>query len=424
MFHYWLRVLASVRHASRYIRFLFKWCLYAGVTGIIGGFVGMFFHVSVEWATESRISHPSFIYFLPLVGLIIVGMYDLFVSYEDNSTDTVVRSVQNDGQKISIVIAPLIFLSTVLTHLCGGSAGREGAALQLGGSIGTQVGDWFEVSNKEQRILIMCGMSALFSALFGTPITAIFFSIEVSIVGLMFYSALLPCMISSVVAYAVTRLNGVEPTRFILENTPVVNAPSLVSTVIVAALSACMCIVFCVAIRNGEKLFHHIKNEYLRIIIGGFIIIGLTFAIGTRDYNGAGMSVIIRAVELGETENFAFLLKILFTVITIAAGYKGGEIVPTLFIGATFGCAVARIIGFDAGLGAAVGMTAMFCGMLNCPIASIFLSIELFGAHGLMLFVISAGISYLLSGYYGLYGSQQIVLSKLGEGEINKRINK
>ena len=424
LLHYWIRFLASLKHGSRYARAFLRWTLYAGVTGIIGGFVGMAFHASVEWATEAREAHEYFLYFLPVAGIIIVGLYNAFNSYEDNSTDTVVRYTRHDGRTVPLALAPLIFISTVLTHLCGGSAGREGAALQLGGSIATQVGYWFGVDKKEMRVLLMCGMSALFSALFGTPVTAIFFALEVSFVGIMQYSALIPCIVASVIAYIITQINGIEPTRFVLANTPQITSSTMLLTVALAALCGILSIFFCRAIHRTEHLMHRIKNDYLRIIIGAFIIIALTKIVGNGDYNGAGMNIITRAVEGGDAKTFAFLLKILFTVVTIAAGFKGGEIVPTLFIGATFGCVFGKLVGMDAGVCAAVGMIAMFCGVLNCPLASIFLSIELFGAQGLMLFVIAVGVSYMFSGYSGLYGSQKIMSSKLRARYVNKHIAK
>ncbi len=421
--HYWVRALASLKHAGRYVRSFGRWMLLASVTGVIGGFTGMFFHASVEWATHARTTHEYFIYFLPVAGIVIVGLYNAFNSYDDN-TDTVVEGARRDGRTVPIALAPLIFISTVLTHLCGGSAGREGAALQLGGSIASQVGIWFEVDKKEMRVLLMCGMSALFSALFGTPVTAIFFALEVSVVGIMQYSALVPCVTASVVAYIITRVNGIEPTRFALANMPQITASTMLLTVLLAALCAVLSIGFCRAIRQSEKLMHRIKNEYLRIVLGAAGLIALTKLVGCYDYNGAGMDIILRAVEDGSAKPFAFLLKIMFTVITISAGFKGGEIVPTLFIGATFGCVFGSIAGADAGLFAAVGMVAMFCGVLNCPLASIFLSVEIFGASGLMLFVIAVGVSYMLSGYSGLYGSQKIMSSKLRARYVNKNAGK
>ncbi|MCD8391486.1 MAG: chloride channel protein [Firmicutes bacterium] len=417
--HYWVRFLAVIQHGVRYLSAFAKWIWFAGITGAVGGFVGMFFHIFVEWATNTREAVPQLIYFLPLAGLIIVALYNGFVSYEDNGTDMVVKYAGRSGKKVPFIIAPLIFISTVLTHLCGGSAGREGAALQLGGSIGTQIGIWRGAKDEEMRIYIMCGMSALFSALFGTPITALFFAMEVSIVGSMVYSALIPCMVSSFVAYGITRFNEIEPTRFILSSVPEFTAGNIFSMALLAAMCAVLSIVFCFLLKRSHKIMGLIKNEYLRIVIGAALIIAMTLAVGNGDYNGSGMDVIKRATE-GDAVPYAFLLKMIFTAVTIGAGYKGGEIVPTLFVGATFGCFAGGLIGFDPCMGAAIGMATMFCGVLNCPIASIFLSIELFGAEGIMYFVPAVIISYMLSGYYGLYDTQKFVYSKLRPQEIDK----
>lgn len=412
--HYWIRFLAKLNHAKKYIKLFLKWTVFAGIIGVLGGIVGMFFHLSVDWATETRIENPNLIYGLPIAGLIIVFLYKKFGNVKNNSTDAVVKSARRDGRKLPIVMAPLIFVATFLTHLCGGSAGREGAALQLGGAIGSGVGTAFKAKKKETPVFIICGMSALFSALFGTPLTAVFFAMEVSYVGIMRYSALLPCTIASFVAVMVTHFSKIPGTAFKLANQPTITLWNVVSTIIISILVAMVSILFCKMIKNSEKIMHRIKNEYLRIIVGALILILLTFILNTRDYNGAGMDIITMAVEEGRVNPLAFLLKMIFTVITISVGFKGGEIVPTLFIGSTFGCFFAGLLGMDAGLGAAIGMTGMFCGMLNSPIASIFLSIELFGGQGLILFVVSAIISYAFSGYYGLYSTQKILSSKLG----------
>lgn len=418
--HYLMRFLAVFKHGMRYLSAFAKWVWYAGITGFIGGFTGILFHTAVEWANDTRIEMPRLLYFLPLAGIIITALYNGFISYDNIGTDTVVQYAGRKGKKFPFIAAPLIFISTVLTHLCGGSAGREGAALQLGGSIGTQVGLWKNADDSEMRIFIMCGMSALFSALFGTPVTAMFFAMEVSLVGSMVYSALIPCMVSSFVAYGLTAVYGIEPTRFALSVIPEFTVSNILASAFLAVLCAVLSIVFCFTLKRAHKLMEYIKNEYLRIIIGAVIIIAMTAAVGNGDYNGSGMSVIKRAVN-GEAVPYAFILKIIFTAVTISAGYKGGEIVPTLFVGAVFGCFMGGVLGFDPGMGAAVGMAAMFCGVLNCPVASIFLSIELFGAEGLMYFVPAVIISYMLSGYYGLYGTQKFLYSKLRPYELTKR---
>ncbi|MEG0229480.1 MAG: chloride channel protein, partial [Oscillospiraceae bacterium] len=317
-------------------------------------------------------------------------------------------------------MAPLIFISTVLTHLFGGSAGREGAALQMGGSLGCTIGRIFKVNNESMKILIMCGMSAVFTALFSTPITATVFSIEVISVGVFYHSALVPCLISSISAYFVTTLFSIPKLNFSFLNIPEFSI-ELVFPIIILAIACGICsIIFCTAIKTtsvlNAKLF---KNNYIKIIVGGFIIIVLTLLVNTTDYNGAGMDIIFKAVN-GYAKPEAFALKILFTAITIGVGFKGGEIVPTLFVGATFGNIIGGLIGLPPGFSAALGMISVFCGVVNCPIASLILSIELFGSSGILFFAVSICISYVFSGYYSLYSSQKIVYSKLSLKYINK----
>lgn len=408
----------KLKSAYNYVQTFLKWTLIAVLTGAVSGFVGMAFHVSVEVATEIRGVHGSILYLLPLGGIVIVMIYKL-CNY-NKGTDAVISSIRSD-ESVSPIMAPLIFISTVITHLCGGSAGREGAALQIGGSIGSSIGKLISLDEKDMHLIVMCGMSGVFSALFGTPLTATFFALEVTSVGIMYYSALIPCIASALTAYAITLFYNIAPTRFSLAVIPDISVPVILQVVAIAALCALLSIVFCTVMHQSEKRFKKlIKNDYLRIIAGGIAIIALTYVVGCRDYNGAGMNIITDAIN-GNAKTSAFMWKIVFTAITIGAGYKGGEIVPTFFIGATFGCVIARLIGLDAGFGAALGMVAMFCGVLNCPIASIILSIELFGSQGIILFALTAAVSYMLSGYYGLYSSQKIMYSKLKAEYINQK---
>jgi H+/Cl- antiporter ClcA len=309
----------------------------------------------------------------------------------------------------------------VLTHLVGGSAGREGAALQLGGSIGAKAGEILHLDKKDMSLVIMCGMSAVFAALFGTPLTATFFAMEVISVGVIYYVGLVPCIASSLVAYKTSLLFGLPPTTFkIGSEIPRLSLVSVTQVAIIALMCALVSILFCVTMKRVHDLFRvHVKNTYLRAVLGGFILIILTLIVGNGDYNGAGGEIITRAIEEGEAAYPAFLLKIIFTAVCMGAGFKGGEIVPTFFIGATFGCICAPLVGADPCFGAAIGLTAMFCAVVNCPIASVFLSFELFGGEGMILFAIACGVSYMLSGYYGLYSSQKIMYSKLKPEYIN-----
>lgn len=410
--------IAKIKSAENYIKTFLRWVLLASITGLMGGIIGTSFHVSVERATEFRLANNWIILYLPIGGIAIAVLYKLLHMSESTGTNQIINSIRTD-EHVPIVLAPLIYISTVITHLFGGSAGREGAALQLGGSIGSWVGEFFHLDEKDMHLIILCGMSSVFSALFGTPLTAALFAMEVISIGVIYYSSLVPCLVSSLVAYGVSVHFGVKPVRFILNYIPELSYKSILMTVIVAALCAFLSIIFCVVMRKTEHLMESkMKNIYIRGFVGGLIIVFLTFILNTGDYNGAGMNIIERAIG-GSVKPEAFLLKIIFTAITIGAGFKGGEIVPTFFIGSTFGCFIGGVLGADPGFFAAIGLVSLFCGVVNAPIASIILSIELFGADGLLLYAIACAVSYMLSGYYGLYRSQKIIYSKLKAEFIN-----
>lgn len=402
-----------------YIQVFVKWVAIAGATGIIGGGIGSLFGASLKYAGLLNESIWWLIFLLPLGGLAIVGIYKLCKLETDPGTNCVIEAIRTK-EGVPWTMAPAIFISTTITHLFGGSAGREGAALQLGGSLGSFVGKVLRLDEKDMHLAVLCGMSGLFSALFGTPVTAAFFALEVISVGVTYYSALVPCLISSIVSFAIATRLGVSPLSFeITKAIPQLDFVSMAQVIALAAGCAVVSIMFCVAMHKTPKLMKKlIKNDYLRAFVGGAVIIALTFAVGCRDYNSTGAHIIGNAIA-GEAKPEAFLLKIIFTAITIGCGYKGGEIVPTLFIGSTFGCVVGAFIGLEPTFGAAIGMICLFCGVVNCPLASIILSVEIFGAQGLILFAIGCAVSYMLSGYYGLYSSQKIMYSKLKAEYIN-----
>lgn len=409
----------KILSARNYILTFLKWAVVAAATGCAGGFTGGLFHESVKYVTELHRANPFLLYFLPFAGLIIVVMYRGLKFNSDPGTNIVISSVRSHNE-VPILIAPLIFAATVITQLFGGSAGREGAALQLGGSIGRQMGNIFRLDEKDVHIAIMCGMSGVFSALFGTPLTAVIFAIEVISVGVFYYSALVPCLISSVSGFAVSSLMGASPLFFTVEHIPDIEITSLLRVLLLGALCAVVSIIFCIALKNTAKLFKKLfKNSYIRIFSGGLIVVILTLVVNTRRFNGTGMEYIENIFAGGQVFWYDFILKIIFTAVTISAGFKGGEIVPTMFIGTAFGCFAGSLLGLDPQFGAAVGLAATFCGVVNCPIASIILSVEIFGAQGLIFFAVAVSVSYMLSGYYGLYSSQKILYSKLKAEYIN-----
>lgn len=410
------------RSEDNFLHFIVWVC--AGLSiGLVVGLVGVAFHLSLEWAAEFRGEHPMILWLLPIGGLAIVMAYRLAGMEKDRGTNFILVAVRSN-EAVTLKTAPLIFFSTVVTHLLGGSAGREGAALQLGGSIASSFGRTMELNEKEERIMTMCGMAAGFSALFGTPLTSVVFAMEVITVGVMHYSAIVPCTIASLVAASISQSVGIAPTAFEVAHIPDMLAMDTGWSVgVLGVLCALLSILFCVVmehISHGYRKFF--PNPMIRVFAGGCIIIALTYLVGCRDYNGAGMDIIVKALN-GDAKAEAFLLKILFTALTLGAGFKGGEIVPSFFIGATFGCIIGPVLGLPATFAASLGMAAVFCGVTNCPLASVILCIELFGFEGAGYYALCCGVSYMLSGYYGLYSEQKIMYSKVQPEFINKNVH-
>ena len=400
---------AGMRRAAYYSSNFVKWSLLATFVGLfVGGISTLFGHLLL-FVNSYRYAHERVVWLLPLAGLAIVFLYRISDSANPRGTNLVIEAARSE-EKLPARMAPLIFVSTILTHLCGGSAGREGAALQLGGSLGQLLGDKLRIEEENRNIMVMCGMSAGFSALFGTPIAAAIFPLGLASIGMIYYTALVPCTISSLVSYWVALDVGLAPERFHLaafETTPIL----ALRVVLLAVLCAVVSILMCAVLHQTGKLFQSIfPNQYLRIVVGGSLVC-LAAALFGRDYLGAGMHIIERAIE-GEATPAAFLLKLLFTAVTLGAGYKGGEIVPTLFVGATFGCTAGGLLGIPPSLAAALAMIAVFCGVTNCPLVSLLLAFELFDFACPELFLLAAAVSYMLSGYRSLYSAQKILHPK------------
>ena len=413
-------IVHKVKHNTKRLITSIKWVIFSIVVGIVAGSCGTAFYFALSVVTDFRMKYPWLIYFLPIGGLVIVGLYHLCRDDNDTGTNLVISAIHS-GDKVPFRMAPLIFVSTLITHLFGGSAGREGAALQMGGSIGSSIGRIFRFDEKDKHVMIMCGMSAAFSALFGTPMAAAIFSMEVVSVGIMYYAALVPCVISSLIAHAIATSFGVSPDGFPLGKIPDFTIGSAVEISILAILCALVSILFCVMLHGSDHLYKKFfKNPYLRVFVGGCIVVVLTLLVGDQTYNGTGINIIARCMD-GTVRPEAFFLKMLFTAATLGAGYKGGEIVPSLFTGAAFGCLFGNVLGFSPTLCTAVGMSAVFCGVTNCPITSLLISFELFGYDGMPYFLLAIAFSYMLSGYFGLYQSQKIVYSKYKTNYINKK---
>ena len=373
------------REAKAALWVVLQWLLLAVPTGLVCGAVGTAFHLSVEYVTELRAAQNWLLLCLPLAGLAIVALYKV-TKCEGVGTNNVIRAVQS-GEPVSLLLVPAIFLGTVLTHLCGGSA---------------------------RRTATISGMAAFFSALFGTPLTAALFAMMVEDVGLTFTSAFMPAFTSALIAYGVSLFFGIAPTNFVLNSIPHLTLETALQTALLGIACAAVTRLFCWTLHTLEHgIPKRIPNPWLRAFAGGAAVVAFSYLFGVGRYNGAGMAVIADAVEQGTALPWDFLCKIFLTALTLAVGFKGGEVVPSFYIGATFGCIAGPWLGLPAGFAGAIGLVCVFCGATNALIPSILLGFELFGGQGLELIALGCGVCYMLSGHHGLYSSQTFVTNKL-----------
>lgn len=382
-----------------------KLCGLGVLIGAIGGFIGGCFSHSLSFVTNVRSSASWLVFLLPLGGIATVALYRVFHMSDYGGTNEIIRRLEDKGP-IKVVAAPLIFISTAITHLFGGSAGREGAALQLGGATASAISSILRLKENESTVFIMSGMSAVFSGVFGTPLTAAFFVLEFKLTPTVFSLAILPCFISAVLAEKVSALMGVAEETFRFNNITAFSFTSIAGIIVLSiglsVLGRVMCFLFHKSELWAKKL---IANPFLRSVLGAAVIVLLTVIVGDMRYNGSGMSMAINAVQ-GNADWFDFILKIVFTAITLAAGFKGGEIVPTFCIGATFGCALGSILGLEAGFWAALGLVGLFCCATNSPVSAVFLGIELFGFSALPYYLLICLILWPLSVKKGLFDNR------------------
>ena len=403
--------LDKIHHPEKYLFWFLRWTALSLGMGLVGGLLGTAFHYALHFVTHLRLEHTWLVLLLPIGGLVSVAWYKLLKLRKNRGTNEIIDAVL-DGEELKPQIAPGIFGAAMLTHLFGGSAGREGAALQLGGSAASMLSKLLKLNRDDRRVLIMAGMSAVFAGLFRTPLTAALFCMEFESVGMIFSPALLPCYLSAFTASTVAGRLGVHAEGLLLSSyahlSPAATAACGVLAVLVALLGIFMCKFF----HKAEHLAqHHIKSPWVRIFAGGVLIAAMTYLVGDHRFNGAGMDMALGAIQ-GQGEWYYFLVKLLFTAVTLAAGFKGGEIVPTFCIGATFGMTVGTMLGLSAELAGALGLVGLFCCATNSPLASIVLSVEMFGGENIRLFALVCVVCFVLSGSSGLYASQIIQFHK------------
>ena len=406
--------LEKLHHPEYYAKTFLKWAFLSMIVGMVGGLLGAAFHHALHFVTHVRAENNWLIYLLPVGGLLSVAIYRVLGMTKNRGTNEIIDAILQK-KPVSPMVAPAVFLASAVTHLFGGSAGREGAALQIGGSMASKLGKLMKLKDHNRTILVTCGMSAVFAGLFGTPLTATIFCVEFVSVGTLFTPALLPCYLSAFVASRVSAALGVHAETYLLDTAAALNFTNIGGTVVLAVLVSILGVAMCGFFHKAEHLAaHHLPNRWIRIAVGGAVITVLTLLVGDQRFNGAGMEMAMQALG-GSADWYSFLLKMLFTAVTLAAGFKGGEIVPTFCVGATFGCVVGALLGLEPGLAAALGLVGLFCCATNSPLASIVLSVEMFSGANLYLFALVSVICFVLSGNSGLYASQIIRYEKIDQ---------
>ena len=375
----------------------------AVITAVLCGVVGALFSHTLKLANNTFAKYGWLVYLLPLGGVLTVLIFNV-LKVEGKNIHTVFSDVKNDGET-PFLLSCAIFIGTAITQLVGGSAGKEGAALQIGSGISSPVARYLKIHKDNHKTLLLCGMTAMFSAVFTVPLTALAFGLEIIYISRKFYvKAVLPLAISSYGAFFTAKLLGVHPERFTLPEIPNFTSSAFLKTSAVIFACAVACVLFCLTLHILRKLFKKVfKNPYIRIIVGGVLVIMLTLVVGNTDYNGGGMHIIEKVIKTGSVGYFAFAFKMIFTAITNASGFKGGEIVPALFVGATLGAAMGNLVGINPSFAAAVGMVSLFCGSTKCVVAALLLGFEFFGISGIGYFALAVVLSRVITANIGLY---------------------
>lgn len=404
---------------NKNILYFIRWTAISIVMGTVCGLIGTAFGYGVIYAQRLFKTHSFMLYLMPVAGVLIVLLHQMFHELGNRGTNLILESISSD-ERIPMATLPCIFISTILSQAVGASAGKEGAALQIGGCIGNYFGDVFHMDERDKKVMIMSGMSGCFGAIFGTPLAAAMFGIEVISIGVAYYAALVPCVFASFIGAQISGALGLHGESFQILHIPEFSLVPALYTVGLGLACALLSVCFCILLHETQHLYKNkIGDVYVRILVAAGLSIALALIFG-RDYCGAGFNLVEKAVD-GESAYLGFLLKMIFTAVALGGGFKGGEIVPTLAVGASFGCTFGLLTGFEPSLCAAAGMLATFVGVTNCPIATMFLGFELFGFEAMPYFAVAVAISFTLSGYYGLYSGQKFTYSKTKAEFINRK---
>lgn len=402
----------SLAHQWPSIAYLFKWIFLCSIIGVIVGSASAGFLISLEWVTQLREAHVWLIALLPLAGLGIGLLYHYYGKSVEAGNNLLIDSIHHPAHTIPLRMAPFVYLGTMVTHLFGGSAGREGTALQMAGGLVDPIGRWLKLCDEDRRVLLIASVAAGFGAVFGTPLAGAVFSMEFFLTGKIRYNAIFPAFLAAIIANYVTVLWPVQHTHYSITSIPAVNPLNLIYSLL-AGIVFGLCALLFTKFMHGLTAFFKSKISYspLRPVVGGSIVALAIYGLGTTKYIGLGIPSIVDSFNHMQP-TYVFVLKILLTVITLSAGFKGGEVTPLFFIGATLGSALSCCIPLPTALLAGMGFVAVFAGATNTPLACMLMGIELFGVESGVYIAIACVVAYLVSGHNSIYSKQRIGESK------------
>ena len=393
-----------------------RWGIVGSLIGLLGGAASAVFLLSLDWATQTHLDHPWLLYLLPLGGAAIILIYRFAGGGCEAGNNLILESIHDHKTRVPARLAPVILIATVATHLFGGSAGREGTAVQMGGSLAAWIGRKLALTPHLTRIGLMAGISAGFGAVFGTPLAGMIFGLEVLAVGRLRYDALLPCLVAALVGDWTCTGLGVAHSSYAISSTPDFDAFAIAKILIAIPLFGIVSVVFTEATHGVKTIVDRLVPwSTVRPMLGGAIVILLVFLVGTRDYLGLGLPMIAACFRPEGVVLAAFAWKLVFTAITLGTGFKGGEVTPLFFIGAALGCTLGRLLGLPTDFMAALGFVAVFAAAANTPLACVLMAIELFGHQYAVWFALACCGSYLCSTHRGIYHAQRVAVSKWTE---------